>query len=67
MDDRRSGQGAVVDFLRREAPGELDRLCSISELVLSHSESDPSRSDARHPSYAAWLRETFGMFCPGVP
>jgi hypothetical protein len=57
----------VVDFLRREAPGELDRLCSISELVLSHTESDPARPDARHPSYVAWLRETFGMFCPSVP
>jgi hypothetical protein len=54
----------VVDFLRREAPGELDRLRSISELVLSHSECDPARSDARHPSYAAWLHETFGMFRP---
>jgi len=65
MDDRWSGPGALVDFLRREAPGELDRLRSIGELVLSHSECD--RSDARHPSYAAWLRETFGMFCPQVP
>jgi hypothetical protein len=62
MDPPPPNARAVVDFLRREAPIEFERLRSISQLVSSWSEADAARPDPRYSHYAAWLRETFGMF-----
>ena len=54
----------VVDFLRREAPIELERLESIARLVASDSDPVPGRPVPGESSYAAWLRTTFGIFEP---
>ena len=54
----------VVDFLRREAPIELERLESIARLVASESDPVPGRPVPGDSSYAAWLRTTFGIFEP---
>jgi hypothetical protein len=52
----------VVEFIRREAPCEFERIRSIGRLVASWPESESVRRDPRLPSYAAWLRETYGIF-----
>jgi hypothetical protein len=62
MDPPPSNPRAVIEFLRREAPFEFERLRSISQLVSSWSEADGARPGSRYSAYAAWLRETFGMF-----
>jgi len=56
----------VVDFLRREAPIELERLESIARLVASERDPAPGRPVPRDSSYAAWLRTTFGIFEPRI-
>jgi hypothetical protein len=62
MDPPPPNPRAVVEFLRREAPFEFERLRSISQLVSSWSEADSARPGSRNSPYAAWLRETFGLF-----
>ena len=56
----------VVDFLRREAPNELERLESIARFVAPESDPEPGRPTARDSSYAAWLQATYGIFQPRV-
>ena len=56
----------VVDFLRREAPIELERLESIARLVASERDPAPGRPVPRDSSYAAWLWTTFGIFEPRI-
>jgi hypothetical protein len=62
----RETEGDVVDFLRREAPIELERLESIARLVASERDPDPGRPMPRDSSYVAWLRATFGIFQPRI-
>jgi hypothetical protein len=52
----------VIDFLRREAPTELQRLQSIARLVRSRPGHFQSRPQPRNTSYEAWLEATFGIF-----
>ena len=59
-------EGDVVEFLRREAPIELERLESIARLVASEHDPVPSRPMPRDMSYVAWLRATFGIFQPRI-
>jgi hypothetical protein len=49
----------VIDYLRREAPYEFERLRSIGRLVASWAEMDVARSVRWHSDYSMWLRETF--------
>jgi hypothetical protein len=59
-------EGDVVDFLRREAPNELERLESIARFVGSESDPEPGRLMPRDSSYAAWLQATYGFFQPRI-
>jgi|NGEPerStandDraft_6_1074524.scaffolds.fasta_scaffold30948_2 hypothetical protein len=52
----------VINFLRREAPTELQRLESIARLVGSKPGHLQSRPQPRDSSYEAWLQATFGIF-----
>jgi hypothetical protein len=56
---RANSSVAVIDFLRREAPFEFERLRSIGRLEASSDRGSASGPDVDDPSYAAWLRETF--------
>ena len=56
------GSDAVVEFLSKEAPFELERLRSIGRLVASWTEPDPSWPNSGAPSCSPWLQETFGLF-----
>jgi hypothetical protein len=49
----------VIDYLRREAPYEFERLRSIGHLVASWADADIAGPVRRHPGYSMWLRETF--------
>lgn len=49
----------VIDYLRREAPYEFERLKSIGHLVASWAEADLAAPAPRHPGYSTWLRETY--------
>jgi hypothetical protein len=51
--------GAVIDYLRREAPFEFERLQSIGRLEASRAEESGAEPEPGDPAYAAWLRETF--------
>ena len=62
----RESENAVLDFLRREAPIELERLESIDRLVASESRSASDWSMARDGSQAACLPQAFGIFQPRV-
>jgi hypothetical protein len=59
-------EGDVVDFLRREAPMELERLESIARLVASESDPVPGRPMPFDSSYAAWLQAIHGTFQPRI-
>ena len=60
--DRVSSCDDVINFIRREAPMEFERLQSIARLVESKPGHLRSRPDPRDLSYAAWLQATFGIF-----
>jgi hypothetical protein len=57
--EQSSPTGAVIDFLRREAPFEFQRLQSIGRLEASQAEESGAGPEPEDPAYAAWLRETF--------
>jgi hypothetical protein len=64
--ERSTSPGAVIDFLRREAPFEFERLQSIGRLEASRTDGSGLPTDEGgpgpdpgDPAYAAWLRETF--------
>ena len=59
-------EGDVVDFLRREAPSELERLESIARLVASESDPVPGRPMPRDSSYDAWMQAIYGIFQPPI-
>jgi hypothetical protein len=59
-------EGDVVDFLRREAPIELERLESIARLVASERDPDPGWLMPLDSSYVAWLPATFGIVPPRI-
>jgi hypothetical protein len=50
--------GAVIDYLRREAPFEFERLQSIGRLE-ARADENGTGPEPGDPAYAAWLRETF--------
>ncbi len=51
---------AVLEYLLREAPMEMERLASIG--LLAEAGAGTSSPLTRDPSYGAWLRDTFEMF-----
>jgi len=51
----------VVEFLRREAPLELERLRSLARVVRSGPEQLRGGAAARDP-HRRWLQDTFGIF-----
>ena len=62
--DSTGSRDAILEFLRREAPIEWERLASIGRLVEGENPANgggPSR-DVKDTSHAGWLRETYGMF-----
>jgi|SRR5665213_2845768 len=59
-------EGDLVDFLRREAPIELERLESIAWFAAVERDRVPGRPMPRESSYPAWLRATSGLFQPRI-
>jgi hypothetical protein len=60
--DRVSSCDDVINFIRREAPMEFERLQSIARLVESKPGHFRSRPEPHDLSYEAWLQATFGVF-----
>jgi hypothetical protein len=59
---RPSAPRDLIEFLRREAPSELERMQSISRLVSSYHEEDATHPGPSQFSYSAWLEERFAIF-----
>ena len=57
--ERSTSSGAVIEYLRREAPFEFERLRSISRLEASWDEWTVADQGPGDPTYRAWLRGTF--------
>jgi hypothetical protein len=53
---------SVVEYLRLEAPLELERLESLDHLVHSWADWGSAGEQSRQASYSAWLRATYRMF-----
>ena len=50
----------VADYLEEEAPWELERLESVSQLVNSWPDWAYASSDSHRTSYSSLLRDTYG-------
>lgn len=57
-----SGAAGVVEYLREEAPWELERLESLDTLVHSWLDWAAAGEGRRQVSYSSWLRSTYGIF-----
>ena len=51
-----------MDFLRVEAPLELERQRSLGRLATLSTTYDGDQSVPAHRSYGRWLREAYGLF-----
>ena len=52
----------VVDYLRQEAPWELERLESLDTLVHTWLDWAAAGEGHRQASYSSWLRSMYGIF-----
>jgi len=52
----------LIEFLKREAPIELERLQSIAQVVASGPEHSSRRRDRDGYSHEDWLHLAFGIF-----
>ncbi len=59
-----SGVAGVVEYLRQEAPWELERLESLDTLVHTWLDWGAAGEGRRQASYSSWLRSTYAIFRP---